>query len=194
MANYLPILVFILIAILFLMGSLIAARLFRHGGRGLTNREPYECGNEADTLAHDHRFSVRYYLIAVLFVVFDVETIFLFPWAVMFDKRVPVACYRRQRVHRDPFVEVGGQDLTAHIDFSALIDAGEDLGLETVVLTRQAAWLAALGILDGLAEGPPFERVAAMTLLDLEGMGTEIRVLVQARGIDVSSLVDVSLL
>ena len=36
--------------------------------------------------AFDHRFSVRYFLIAVLFVVFDVETIFLFPWAVMFDQ------------------------------------------------------------------------------------------------------------
>ena len=86
MVNYLPILVFVLIAAGFLVVTLIAARLFRHGGRGLTNLEPYECGNEADSLAHDHRFSIRYYLIAVLFVVFDVETIFLFPWAVMFDK------------------------------------------------------------------------------------------------------------
>ena len=58
----------------------------RHGGHGQTNREPYECGNEAETFAHDHPFSIRYYLIAVLFVIFDVETIFLFPWAVMFDK------------------------------------------------------------------------------------------------------------
>ena len=43
-------------------------------------------GNEPESFAHDHRFSIRYYLIAVLFVIFDVETIFLFPWAVMFDK------------------------------------------------------------------------------------------------------------
>ncbi len=86
MESYLPILVFAVIAALFLAVSLIAARLFRHGGRGTTNREPYECGNEPDSLAHDHRFSVRYYLIAVLFVIFDVETIFLFPWAVMFDR------------------------------------------------------------------------------------------------------------
>ena len=86
MASYLPILVFILIVILFLVATLTAARIFRHGGRGLTNLEPYECGNEAETFAHDHPFSVRYYLIAVLFVIFDVETIFLFPWAVMFDQ------------------------------------------------------------------------------------------------------------
>ena len=37
-------------------------------------------------MAHDTRFSIRYYLIAVLFVVFDVETVFLFPWAVMYRK------------------------------------------------------------------------------------------------------------
>ncbi len=86
MESYLPILVFILVAILFLVASLLAARLFRHPGAGRTSLEPYECGNEPDSFAHDHRFSIRYYLIAVLFVVFDVETIFLFPWAVMFDQ------------------------------------------------------------------------------------------------------------
>ena len=86
MASYLPILVFVVIAVLFLAAALIAARLFRHGGRGEINRDPYECGNEPSSLAHEHRFSIRYYLIAVLFVVFDVETVFLFPWAVMFDQ------------------------------------------------------------------------------------------------------------
>ncbi len=86
MANYLPILVFSLVAAGFLVVTLVAARIFRHRGSGRTSSEPYECGNEVTTLAHDHRFSIRYYLIAVLFVIFDVETIFLFPWAVMFDK------------------------------------------------------------------------------------------------------------
>ena len=86
MANYIPILVFLLVIVGFLIASLMAAKVFRHRGRGRTNREPYECGNEPDSLAHDYRFSIRYYLIAVLFVIFDVETIFLFPWAVMFDQ------------------------------------------------------------------------------------------------------------
>ena len=86
MEPYLPILVFVLIAILFLAATLIVARLVRHAGAGQTNREPYECGNEPESFAHDQPFSIRYYLIAVLFVIFDVETIFLFPWAVMFDK------------------------------------------------------------------------------------------------------------
>jgi NADH-quinone oxidoreductase subunit A len=86
MVNYLPILVFVVIASGFLVVTLLAARLLRHRGKGTTNLDPYECGNEVETLAHDHRFSIRYYLIAVLFVIFDVETIFLFPWAVMFDR------------------------------------------------------------------------------------------------------------
>lgn len=86
MTSYLPILVFTLIAALFLVVSLLAARLLRHRSSVLTNLDPYECGNESESYAHDHRFSIRYYLIAVLFVVFDVETIFLFPWAVMFNR------------------------------------------------------------------------------------------------------------
>ena len=86
MADYLPILVFTVIAILFLVATLLAAKLLRHANAATTNLDPYECGNEPESYAHDHRFSVRYYLIAVLFVIFDVETIFLFPWAVMFDR------------------------------------------------------------------------------------------------------------
>ncbi|HYE77450.1 MAG TPA: NADH-quinone oxidoreductase subunit A [Thermoanaerobaculia bacterium] len=86
MADYLPILVFTVIAILFLAATLLAAKLLRHAGAATTNLDPYECGNEPESFAHDHRFSVRYYLIAVLFVIFDVETVFLFPWAVMFDR------------------------------------------------------------------------------------------------------------
>lgn len=85
MTSYLPILVFTMVAIGFLVVSLMAAKLLRHRGSATTNLDPYECGNEPETYAHDHRFSIRYYLIAVLFVIFDVETIFLFPWAVVFD-------------------------------------------------------------------------------------------------------------
>ncbi len=86
MESYLPILIFVVFVTLFLVAILTTARLFRHKGSGTSNRDPYECGNPPESLAHDHRFSIRYYLIAVLFVVFDVETIFLYPWAVMLDK------------------------------------------------------------------------------------------------------------
>ena len=86
MESYFPVLLFIVVAAGFVVVTLLAAKLLRHGGSGSTNRDPYECGNEPETFALQHRFSVRYYLIAVLFVVFDVETVFLYPWAVLFDK------------------------------------------------------------------------------------------------------------
>lgn len=86
LTDYVPILVFALVAVGFLAVTLLAARLLRHRRSPATDTSPYECGNPAESFALDHRFSIRYYLIAVLFVVFDVETIFLYPWAVMFDQ------------------------------------------------------------------------------------------------------------
>jgi len=44
---------------------------------------PYECGIDPTTEAHE-RFTVRYYIVAMLFLIFDVETIFLLPWAIIF--------------------------------------------------------------------------------------------------------------
>lgn len=99
-------------------------------------------------------------------------------------KNGTLACYSRQRVHRNPFVHVGEQDLTAHVDFSALIRAGEAAGLRTVAFTRQALWLAACGLFDEIQDAGAALRLQAMALLDGEGMGEEIRVLVQARGVD----------
>jgi NADH-quinone oxidoreductase subunit A len=45
----------------------------------------YECGLDPETETKD-RYSIRYYLIALLFIIFEVETIFLFPWAVLYEK------------------------------------------------------------------------------------------------------------
>jgi NADH-quinone oxidoreductase subunit A len=84
MEQYIPILVFTLVAITFPIILLLMAKVIRAGSPDPVKSEPYECGVKAPTFAHDTRFSIRYYLIAVLFVVFDVETIFLFPWAVQF--------------------------------------------------------------------------------------------------------------
>jgi SAM-dependent MidA family methyltransferase len=105
-----------------------------------------------------------------------------------------LACFTRQRVHRNPFVLVGEQDLTAHVDFTALIRAGEEAGLTTVALTRQALWLTACGLFDDLQDAGPEARQQAMALLDGEGMGEDIRVLVQAKGIDVRDVVDLRML
>ena len=46
---------------------------------------PYECGIDPTTEAHD-RFTVRYYIVAMLFLIFDVELVFLYPWAVVAQK------------------------------------------------------------------------------------------------------------
>jgi NADH-quinone oxidoreductase subunit A len=86
MAGYLPILYFALMAGALPVGLLVLMALIRPSKPNATKLSPYECGVAAPTEAFDHRFSVRYYLIAVLFVVFDVETVFLFPWAVMYHK------------------------------------------------------------------------------------------------------------
>ncbi|MDX1644620.1 MAG: SAM-dependent methyltransferase [Thermoanaerobaculia bacterium] len=99
-----------------------------------------------------------------------------------------LAAYRRHRVHRDVLSHLGEQDLTAHVDFTALREAGEAEGLETFAFSRQALWLAALGIFEDLApEGAGaadlVRRQEAALLLDPEGMGEEIRVLVQGRGL-----------
>jgi SAM-dependent MidA family methyltransferase len=99
-----------------------------------------------------------------------------------------LACYTRQRVHRNPFVKIGEQDLTAHVDFTALIQAGEAEGLRTVALTRQALWLTACGLFEELQGADAETRQQAMALLDGEGMGEETRVLVQAKGVELDRL------
>src|SRR5207244_7864320 len=86
MPNYLPILYFAVMAAILPVAAIAAMSLVRPQKPNPTKLSPYECGVASPTEAHDHRFSVRYFLIAVLFVVFDVETIFLFPWALMYHK------------------------------------------------------------------------------------------------------------
>ena len=87
MANYSVLLIATLIVISLPVVTLFGVWLLF--GRPRTNKvkfEPYECGIAPTSTAFDHRFSVRYFLIAVLFIVFDVETVFLFPWAIRFKQ------------------------------------------------------------------------------------------------------------
>ncbi len=82
---YIPILLFVVVAIGFAISTLIFAWLVRPERYNRVKLEPYECGIEPKTDARD-RYSVRYYLIAMLFVIFDVETVFMFPWAVIMNR------------------------------------------------------------------------------------------------------------
>ena len=83
MVEYAPILIFLAVATAFPVATLIIARLVRPSVYNKVKVEAYECGVPPSGDARA-RYPVRFYIIAVLFVVFDVETIFLFPWAVKY--------------------------------------------------------------------------------------------------------------
>ena len=82
---YIPIALFLLVATGFAVFTLVFTGLLHPRTSNKVKLEPYECGIEPDTDARD-RYSIRYYLVAMLFVIFDVETVFMFPWAVIFDR------------------------------------------------------------------------------------------------------------
>ncbi len=83
MVEYAPVLIFLLVAATFPVVALVMSRIVRPDTPNKVKDEAYECGVPASGEARA-RYSVRFYIIAVLFVVFDVETIFLFPWAVKY--------------------------------------------------------------------------------------------------------------
>ncbi len=82
--NYLPILIFLVVAGGFGMLLLVLGFLLGPRNASAEKLSPYECGFEAfeDTRM---KFDVRYYLVAILFIIFDLEIAFLFPWAVSLD-------------------------------------------------------------------------------------------------------------
>lgn len=82
--QYIPIGMLIVIAIAFSAGLLIlSAVLGQKGRRPPIKDTAYECGMLPITAAHP-RFSVKFYLVAMLFILFDIEIVFLYPWAVVF--------------------------------------------------------------------------------------------------------------
>ncbi len=83
--NYLPVLITIIAATLFGLGALIVGEFLRLRRPYRDKLEPYESGNPP-VGDPGERFSIRFYVIAVLFVVFDVEAVFLYPWAVAFGQ------------------------------------------------------------------------------------------------------------
>ena len=93
-------------------------------------------------------------------------------------------CYHRHRVSDSPYVRVGQQDLTAHVDFTSLALAGRDTGLEVTGFTNQLHFLMGLDIESAFAgidpESP--ESVAMRNLLRPDGMGATYKVLVQHKG------------
>ncbi|KAB2313546.1 NADH-quinone oxidoreductase subunit A [Betaproteobacteria bacterium SCN2] len=83
--NYLPILLFILVGLAFGLVPIMAGRLIAPNKPDSQKLSPYECGFEAFEDAR-MKFDVRYYLVAILFILFDLEIAFLFPWAVVLEE------------------------------------------------------------------------------------------------------------
>jgi NADH-quinone oxidoreductase subunit A len=84
MSAYLPLVLFAIAGTGFAIVALTLGAIIRPTGRAQEGKlEPYECGVEPVRDARQ-RFSVRFYIVAMLFLIFDVETVFLFPWAVQF--------------------------------------------------------------------------------------------------------------
>ncbi len=83
--NYLPILVFLVIAIGLGTVMMAAGWILARRKPDAQKNAPYECGFEAFEDAR-MKFDVRYYLVAILFILFDLEIAFLFPWAVVLDE------------------------------------------------------------------------------------------------------------
>jgi SAM-dependent MidA family methyltransferase len=117
-----------------------------------------------------------------------------FPQEQLFHSRIrrfgTAASYRAHRVTRDLLTSPGDQDLTAHINFTDLIRAGEDSGFATLFFDRQAKFLLALGAAEHpLIQGQPSsveglqKKDDARRLILPDGIGEDIRVLVQSKSI-----------
>jgi NADH-quinone oxidoreductase subunit A len=82
--NYLPILLFLIIGALVGVGPLVLGYVLGPRRPDQEKDSPYECGFEAFESSR-MKFDVRYYLVAILFILFDLEIAFLFPWAVVLE-------------------------------------------------------------------------------------------------------------
>lgn len=85
LANYIPILIFMGVALVLGAALMLVGRLLGPSNPNDEKLSPYECGFEA---FEDSRmkFDVRYYLVAILFIIFDLEIAFLFPWAIVLEE------------------------------------------------------------------------------------------------------------
>jgi NADH-quinone oxidoreductase subunit A len=83
MSAYLPLLFLIIVAILFTAGTLAVPVMLGPSKPTAAKEAPYECGI-VPSLEPSERFPVRFYLVAMIFIIFDIEIIFTYPWAVIY--------------------------------------------------------------------------------------------------------------
>ncbi len=109
-------------------------------------------------------------------------------------KNGTLLCYYRHRVEENPYIRVGRQDMTAHVDFTTLISRGEELGLAKVWFGEQYRFLMGAGMMEemmtlearaGSKEEALKNRLALKKLILPDGgMGDTFKVLIQAKGVD----------
>ena len=101
-------------------------------------------------------------------------------------RRGTLLCYYAQTASEDPYLRVGLQDMTAHVDFTSLATIGEAAGLQVTGFTNQMSFLMGLGVeewLDTLEPGSA-EFQSVVQLLRPEGMGRTFKILIQHKGMD----------
>lgn len=96
--------------------------------------------------------------------------------------RGTLLCYKGHRVNENPYENVGLQDITAHVNFSALKKWGDELGLSCVGFARQGTYLVSAGIDELLAGLDPFDIIKAKGLLLPGTMGETHKVMIQYKG------------
>jgi NADH-quinone oxidoreductase subunit A len=104
--DYLPILLMFIVAAGFAIGNVILSQFVGQRKRTKTKLMPYECGKDPVGSARE-RFSVKFYLIAMIFILFDIEVIFLVPWAVVFKSLAAQGPDWRTFVYLEMMVFIG---------------------------------------------------------------------------------------
>ena len=105
LSDYLPILLMFIVAGGFAVGNIILSTFVGQRKRTKTKLMPYECGKDPVGSARE-RFSVKFYLIAMIFILFDIEVIFLVPWAVVYKSLASQAADMRLFVYLEMMVFV----------------------------------------------------------------------------------------
>lgn len=83
---FVPILVMLGLALLLGVGGLVASALLGPKRYNRVKVDAYECGIQPSAHAMGGRFSIKYYLVAMTFIIFDIEVVFMYPWAVTFQE------------------------------------------------------------------------------------------------------------
>jgi SAM-dependent MidA family methyltransferase len=113
-------------------------------------------------------------------------------------KRGTLLCYHRHQIEENPYIHLGKQDITAHIDFTTLMKQGEELGLKSNWFGEQYRFLLSVGIVEEIEEIELSDatdelklklRLALKKLIMPEGgMGDTFRILIQSKGIESAPL------